>query len=42
VTRRFFKEQKPAQIAEEMRMPLREVENRLYRIKGSIRKKMSL
>ena len=41
ITRRFFCGQKPAQISEEMRMPLREVENRIYRIKCSIRNKMS-
>jgi RNA polymerase sigma-70 factor (ECF subfamily) len=40
ITRRFFDEQKPAQISAEMQMPLREVENRLYRIKHSIRSKM--
>ena len=41
ITRRFFDNQKPAQISAEMNMPIREVENRLYRIKGSIRKQMS-
>jgi len=41
ITRRFINNQKPAQISVEMHMPIREVENRLYRIKGSIRKQMS-
>ena len=41
ITRRFFDDQKPAQISEEMHMPLREVENRLYRIKRSIRQQLS-
>ena len=41
VTRRYFDCQKPAQISTEMQIPLREVENRLYRIKGAIRKQMS-
>ena len=41
INRRFFDGQKPAQISEEMRMPLREVSNRLYRIKSDIRDKMS-
>ena len=41
VTRRFMDNQKPAQISVEMHIPVREVENRLYRIKGSIRKQMS-
>ena len=41
INRRFVDNQKPAQISVEMDMPVREVENRLYRIKGSIRKQMS-
>jgi len=41
ITRRFFDDQKPAQISEEMHMPLREVENRLYRLKRSIRQQLS-
>ena len=41
LTRRYIDGQKPAQISEEMQMPLREVGNRLYRIKGDIRKMMS-
>ncbi len=40
IQRRFFENQKPAQISAEMQLPLREVENRLYRIKESIRKQM--
>ena len=41
ITRRFMDNQKPAQISIEMNIPVREVENRLYRIKGNIRKQMS-
>jgi len=41
MTRRFFDNQKPAQISAEMQLPLREVTNRIYRIKCSIRKQMS-
>jgi len=41
LVRRFFEDQKPAQISEEMQIPLREVSNRLYRIKADIREKMS-
>jgi len=41
ITRRYFDNQKPAQISTEMQMPLREIENRLYRIKLSIRNQMS-
>ena len=41
ITRRFFDNQKPAQISQEMQMPIREVANRLYRIKSSMRKNMS-
>jgi len=41
ITRRFMDNQKPAQISMEMHIPVREVENRLYRLKGSIRKQMS-
>ena len=40
ISRRYFENQKPAQISTEMRMPLREVENRLYRIKGKLREQM--
>ena len=40
INRRYFEGQKPAQISEEMQMPLREVGNRLYRIKGSIRRQI--
>lgn len=38
LNRRYFKNQKPAQMSMEMQLPLREVENRLYRIKERIRK----
>jgi RNA polymerase sigma factor (sigma-70 family) len=41
VTRRYFDGQKPARISIEMHMSLREVENRLYRVKNKIRKMMS-
>jgi len=41
ILRRFFENQKPAQISEEMQIPLREVNNRIYRIKADIRGKMS-
>lgn len=40
IKRRYFENQKPAQISTEMQLPLREVENRLYRIKDNIRKQM--
>ena len=39
ITRRYIDGQKPAQISKEMQIPLREVENRLFRIKASIRKR---
>ena len=41
ITSRFMDNQKPSQISVEMNMPVREVENRLYRIKGNIRKQIS-
>ena len=41
LTRRFFSNQKPAQISKEMQIPVREVTNRLYRIKSNIRNQMS-
>ena len=41
ITRRFFTDQKPAQISKEMQIPVREVTNRLYRIKSNIRNQMS-
>jgi RNA polymerase sigma-70 factor (ECF subfamily) len=41
ITRRFMDNQKPTQISIEMNIPVREVENRLYRIKGNIRKQIS-
>ena len=41
ITRRFMDNQKPSQISIEMNIPVREVENRIYRIKGNIRKQMS-
>ena len=40
IHRRYFENQKPAQISMEMQLPLREVENRLYRIKDSISKQL--
>ena len=40
VERRYFMGQKPAQISEDMSLPVREVENRLYRIKATLRKQM--
>jgi RNA polymerase sigma-70 factor (ECF subfamily) len=40
IDRRYFLGQKPSQISEEMRLPIREVENRLYRLKGSLRKQL--
>jgi RNA polymerase sigma-70 factor (ECF subfamily) len=40
ITRRFFDYQKPAQISTEMQIPIREVTNRLYRIKISIREQL--
>lgn len=40
LSRRYMDGQKPSQISAEMQLPLREVENRLYRMKGKIRKQM--
>jgi len=41
ITRRFIDNQKPSQISKEMHMSVREVENRIYRIKGSIRNQIA-
>jgi RNA polymerase sigma-70 factor (ECF subfamily) len=41
IDRRYFLGQKPSQISEEMQLPIREVENRLYRLKGSLKKQLS-
>ena len=40
INRRYYENQKPAQISVEMQLPIREVENRLYRIKGRIREQL--
>jgi RNA polymerase sigma-70 factor (ECF subfamily) len=41
INRRYILDQKSSQISEEMRLPLREVENRLYRIKRRLRKQLT-
>ena len=38
--RRYFMEQKPSQIAKAMQMPVRKVENIIYRTKGKLREEL--